>query len=182
MFTTIPNILSMFRILLIPVVVAAFYFDTLYSRWIALFVFLFACFTDFLDGYLARSWSQTSRLGQALDPIADKLLVASTLFLLAGFDKINKLTLIPAIVILCREIMVSGLREFLSELNLVMPVSNFSKWKTAVQMIAISSLLLADISSFAFFIRTAGQILLWLAALMTLASGWSYLKSALRYF
>ncbi len=182
MFSTIPNLLSLFRIFLIPVVIAAFYYDSIVSRWMTLFVFLFACFTDFLDGYLARSWSQTSRLGQALDPVADKMLVCSTLFLLAGFDKINKVTLIPTIVILCREIMVSGLREFLSELNLTMPVSHLAKWKTFVQMASISCLLVADVSNFGFFLRTGGQVLLWMAAFMTLASGWSYLKSASRYF
>jgi cardiolipin synthase len=161
---------------------SSFYIDSFYSRWSALAIFLFACFTDFLDGYLARTLSQTSRLGQALDPIADKLLVSAALLLLSGFGKISRLTLIPTIVILCREILVSGLREFLSEISLRLPVTNLAKWKTATQMLAISCLLLRDTSYFGVMMGQSGEILLWVAALMTLITGWGYFKISFRYF
>ncbi|RZI45185.1 CDP-diacylglycerol--glycerol-3-phosphate 3-phosphatidyltransferase [Candidatus Finniella inopinata] len=182
MILTVPNILTLGRIALIPLLIVFFYIDGPYSRWISLIIFMLACFTDFLDGYLARIWSQTSRLGQALDPIADKLLVSSTLLLLAGFDRITRLSLIPATVILCREIMVSGLREYLGELKLSLPVSFMAKWKTALQMLSIGCLLLTDASGFGVVISVSGEIFLWIAALMTLITGWNYLKSALHSF
>ena len=178
MIATVPNLLSLCRIALIPILVICFYVDGPYARWIGLTIFILACFTDFLDGYLARLWSQTSRLGQALDPIADKLLVASTLLLLSGFDHISRITLIPTTVILCREIMVSGLREYLSEFKLSLPVSRLAKWKTFVQMLAIACLILADSSTFGTSITIAGETLLWIAAIMTLITAWNYLKSA----
>ena len=179
MLSTIPNILSLCRIALVPLVIIAFYVDNSCSRWAALIIFMIACFTDFLDGYLARIWQQTSRLGQALDPIADKLLVSSTLLLLAGFDRITRLSLIPTTVILCREIMVSGLREYLSEFKLSLPVSFMAKWKTAVQMFSIGCLLLGDASKFGFLMRITGEVFLWIAAAMTLITGWDYLKTCL---
>lgn len=183
MLTSLPNLLSLCRILLIPLLISCFYVDSQYSCWAALIIFLIACFTDFLDGYLARTLSQTSSLGQALDPIADKLLVAAALLLLAGFGKISRLTLIPTIIILCREILVSGLREFLSEIKLKIPVSIFAKWKTFAQMLAISCLLLRDSStSTGIFLGQTGEILLWLAGFMTLVTGWNYCKMAFKHF
>jgi len=179
MLSTIPNILSLCRIVLIPLVMVSFYVDCSYSRWASLIIFMIACFTDFLDGYLARIWQQTSRLGQALDPIADKLLVSSTLLLLAGFDRITRLSLIPTTIILCREIMVSGLREYLSEFKLSLPVSFMAKWKTAVQMFSIGCLLLGDASNFGRLISTIGEVFLWIAAAMTLITGWDYLKTCI---
>ncbi len=172
----------MARIGLIPIMMGAFYTQSLIGRWVAAFAFIFACFTDFLDGYFARSWSQTTRVGQFLDPIADKLLVASTLLMLAGFGRISHFTLMPAIIILCREIMVSGLREFLSELKVNMPVTDFAKWKTAIQMLAISLLLLGDTPTFGSPFLLLGEGLLWIAALMTLTSGLDYLKASIKHF
>lgn len=182
MISSIPNMISLGRILLIPLLMGSFYIDPTYGRWSALVIFLIACFTDFLDGYLARMLSQTSRLGQALDPIADKLLVSAALLLLAGFGKIGHLTMIPTIIILCREILVSGLREFLSEISLRIPVTLLAKWKTAIQMLAISCLLLSEGSYFGDAVGKIGEILLWVAAFMTLITGWGYFKMAFKYF
>ncbi|MCX7338590.1 MAG: CDP-diacylglycerol--glycerol-3-phosphate 3-phosphatidyltransferase [Alphaproteobacteria bacterium] len=181
MLNTLPNILTAFRIGLIPVMVFAFYTNSTWGKWASLFIFIFASITDFLDGYLARAWSQTSKLGEFLDPVADKLLVASTLFLLAGFDQISHFALMPAIVILCREILVSGLREFLGEMNVHTPVSKFAKWKTAVQMISISLLLLGSVPDIGKFVLNTGEALLWIAAVMTLVTGYDYIKASSRY-
>ena len=178
--STLPNLLTLGRIALIPILVAAFYTQTSLGRWIAAIVFISACLTDYLDGYVARAWSQTSRLGQFLDPIADKLLVASTLLLLAGFGRISTYSLLPAIVILCREIMVSGLREFLSDFNVTVPVTRLAQFKTANQMIGISLLLLAD-ASFGQSMLMVGEGMLWVAAVMTLFSGYDYLRIGFKH-
>jgi cardiolipin synthase len=178
---SIPNLLTLSRIALIPIIMAAFYTDNHLGRWVATLAFLSACFTDFLDGYVARLWSQTTRFGQFLDPIADKLLVASTLMMLVGFDRIRPVSFLPAIIILCREILVSGLREFLSDLHVKMPVTTLAKWKTAVQMTSISFLLIGDISPFGNAVNLIGEALLWVAAVLTLITGYAYLKSSLRH-
>lgn len=178
---TIPNLLTLSRIVLIPIIMAAFYTDSHIGRWVATFAFISACFTDFMDGYVARLWSQTTRFGQFLDPIADKLMVASTLMLLVGFGRIQPVSFLPAIIILCREILVSGLREFLSGLQVRMPVSALAKWKTATQMGAISLLLIGDISPFGGAVNLIGEGLLWIAAVLTLMTGYTYLKSSLRH-
>lgn len=177
----IPNLLTLSRIALIPIIMAAFYTDNHTGRWVATLAFISACVTDFLDGYVARLWSQTSRFGQFLDPIADKLLVASTLLMLVGFGRIQPVSFLPAIIILCREILVSGLREFLSDLHVQMPVTTLAKWKTAAQMAAISFLLIGDISPFGGAVNLIGEGLLWIAALLTLMTGYAYLKSSLRH-
>ncbi|WP_032112349.1 CDP-diacylglycerol--glycerol-3-phosphate 3-phosphatidyltransferase [Candidatus Paracaedibacter symbiosus] len=177
---TVPNTLTFIRILLIPVVVAAMFSNTQVGRWVAALSFCSACVTDYLDGFLARALSQTSRLGQFLDPIADKMLVATTLLLMAGFDKISRLAIIPATIILCREILISGLRETLSELDVNIPVSRLAKWKTAIQMLAIFTILIEDTTlpekSY------IGETLLWMAAILTLITMMDYLKRASRYF
>ena len=178
---SIPNILTLSRIALIPIIMAAFYTDNHLGRWVETLAFISACFTDFLDGYVARLWSQTSRLGQFLDPIADKLLVASTLLMLVGFGRIRPVSFLPAIIILCREILVSGLREFLSGLQVQMPVTTLAKWKTAAQMAAISLLLIGDISPFGGAVNLIGEGLLWISAVLTLITGYAYLKSSLRH-
>jgi cardiolipin synthase len=177
----IPNVLTLTRIALIPIIMATFYTDNHLGRWVATLTFVLACLTDFLDGYMARLLSQTSKFGQFLDPVADKLLVASTLLMLVGFDRIRPISFLPAIVILCREILVSGLREFLSNIKVLMPVSRLAKWKTTVQMGAISLLLIGDISPFGPIVNIAGEILLWTAALLTFLTGYAYVKTGLRY-
>ena len=126
----LPNLLTLLRIVFIPIVGALFYLQSSTGHYIAAALFILACVTDYLDGYYARIYHQVTDLGRFLDPIADKLLICSTLLLLVGFDQIKGLSLIPAIVILCREILVSGLREYLAEAHLSLPVSALAKWKT----------------------------------------------------
>lgn len=177
---SLPNSLTLVRILLIPVVIAAFFSNSHVGKWVAVLSFCSACVTDYLDGFLARALAQTSRLGQFLDPIADKMLVATTLLLLAGFDKISRLAIIPASIILCREILISGLRETLSEIKVTIPVSLLAKWKTFLQMVAISLILIEDTSltqkSY------IGEILLWIAAILTIITSIDYLKRTLKHF
>jgi len=142
---------------------------------------MYACLTDFLDGYLARKWNHISSFGRFLDPVADKLLVCSTLLMLVGMGGIRGLSLLAAVVILSREILVSGLREFLAQLNVGMPVSWLAKWKTAIQMVAIGCLLIGDagpwIPPLAW--KTLGITCLWFAAALTLYTGYDYLKAAM---
>ena len=137
----LPNLLTYARIAAVPVVVGLMYWQSIFAgplwlRWVALAIFISAGVTDILDGYLARTWGQQSSLGRMLDPIADKLLVASCLLMLAAEDTIRGWTLLAAVVILCREILVSGLREYLAELRVGVPVTRLAKWKTLGQMVA----------------------------------------------
>lgn len=179
--TTLPNLLTFTRIALIPVVVCLFYFDRPLSNWIAASFFIVACITDYLDGYFARTLKQTTRFGIFLDPIADKLLVAATLLMLVGFGRIQGVSLIPAVIILCREILVSGLREFLAEAHVSVPVTRLAKWKTAIQMIALTFLIIEDFPGFPISLEGSGIIGLWIAALLTLITGFDYLRAGLKH-
>ena len=173
---SLPNILTISRIVIIPAIITSLYLgDGVFSHQFAALLFTLAGITDFLDGYLARAWSLQSALGRLLDPIADKLLVASIILMLVYFNRADAL---PALAIICREILVSGLREFLAELRVSVPVSKLSKVKTALQMVAIFLLLLGYKSS---IIELTGKITLWLAAALTLFTGYVYLKSALKH-
>ena len=174
----LPNILTYARILVIPALIAIFYWQNEWAYWVAAGLFAFASITDFFDGYLARAWHAHSRLGRFLDPIADKLLVATALLLLV--DK-GRADVLPAIAILCREILVSGLREFLAELQISMPVSNLAKWKTGVQMGAIFFLLWGPGAPEFFDATMVGDYMLWLAAFLTLVTGYAYLKTGLKH-
>lgn len=178
---TIPNLLTIIRIALIPVVVVLFYFDRPLSNWILASIFVIACITDYLDGYFARVLKQTSTFGVFLDPMADKLLVAATLLMLVGFGRIQGLSLIPAVIILCREILVSGLREFLAEAHVSVPVTRLAKWKTGIQMIALTCLIIEDIPGFFLPIATIGIFGLWVAAFLTLMTGFDYLRAGLKH-
>jgi len=144
MLTTLPNLLTLSRIAAIPLVIATFYIPSPYGPWIGCGLFALAGFTDWLDGQLARRWEQQSELGRFLDPIADKLLVAAILFMLAALQRISAAALFPALVILAREILVSGLREHLATLKVHVPSSRLAKWKTGIQMTAIGLLLIGD--------------------------------------
>ena len=180
--TSLPNLLTFSRILLIPILVGLFWVEGNGARWAACLVFTLAGVTDALDGYLARTWRQQSQLGGLLDPIADKLLVGAALILLAGFGRISGLQLLPAILIMCREILVSGLREFLATLNVGMPVTRLSKWKTGIQMVAIGFLIVGDAGTWVFpYTVEVGRIGLWLAAALTLLTGYDYLREGLRH-
>lgn len=182
MIWNLPNILTYGRILAIPAFVACFYLEGDLWRFVALGLFLAASITDFLDGYLARAWSQQSKLGQMLDPIADKLLVGAALIMLVSDDTIFGLSVIAAVIILSREILVSGLREFLAQLAVSVPVTRIAKFKTAAQLGAIVALLLAPlIDKNAVYTWFIGDSLLWLAALLTIYTGFDYLRVGIKY-
>jgi cardiolipin synthase len=183
----LPNILTYGRIAAVPVVVGLLYWQSivgggLWLRWTALAVFAAAGLTDFLDGYFARVWGQMSSLGRMLDPIADKLLVASCLLMLAAEETIRGWTLLAAVIILCREILVSGLREYLAELRVSVPVTRLAKWKTAGQMVAIGFLIAGEAGDKLIpGITQLGIGLLWASALLTLYTGYDYMRAGLRY-
>jgi len=179
--TSLPNLLTMSRILAIPLVVATFYIQGDYARWFACALFSAAGFTDWLDGHMARRWEQQSELGRFLDPIADKLLVAATLFMLTATGRLSAEALLPALVILCREILVSGLREYLAGLRLGLPVSRLAKWKTAIQMVAIGFLIVGDAGPNFVPVAAIGELMLWIAALLTLVTGYDYLRLGLAH-
>jgi cardiolipin synthase len=184
---SLPNILTCARIAAIPVVVGCIYTQSilegpLWLRWVALAVFIAAGVTDFLDGYYARIWDQQSALGRMLDPIADKLLVASCLLMLAADGIIHGWTLWAAIVILCREILVSGLREYLAALRVSVPVTKLAKWKTTAQLIAIGFLLAGEAGDMVFpFVTQLGLLLLWLSAILTIYTGWDYFRAGIHH-
>jgi cardiolipin synthase (CMP-forming) len=183
MMTSLPNILTMSRIVAIPLVIAAFYLppsiDPHWARWGACVVFSAAAVTDWLDGHLARRWEQQSDFGRFLDPIADKLLVAATLLMLAGFDGLSHFALIPGLIILAREILVSGLREHLALIRVGMPVTRLAKWKTVIQMVAIGVLIVGDAGPLWLPVQAIGEILLWIAGILTCITGYDYLRLGL---
>ncbi len=181
MLTTLPNLLTLSRILVIPLLVITFYLAQPWGSWIGCALFALAAFTDWLDGRLARLWQQQSELGRFLDPIADKLLVAAALFMLAALQRISPAAIFPALVILGREILVSGLREYLAGLRVGVPVSRLAKWKTAIQMIAIGVLLVGDAGPAFLPVRGIGELLLWIAAVLTLVTGYDYLRAGLSH-
>ncbi len=186
MLTDLPNLLTLSRIAAIPVLVILVLLHRPDADLGAALVFALAGVTDWFDGHLARSRAQMSDLGRMLDPIADKLLVGASLMVLAGAARLPLAALLPAIVILLREILVSGLREYLGGLRIGLPVTRLAKWKTAAQMAALGLLLAGDdgarIAGLAFLhVGHLGAIMLWLAALLTLITGWDYLTVGLRH-
>jgi CDP-diacylglycerol--glycerol-3-phosphate 3-phosphatidyltransferase/cardiolipin synthase len=180
--TSIPNLLTYGRIVAVPAMAAVFLLlEGDQRRWIALAIFIAACFTDWLDGYLARMWQQQSMLGRMLDPIADKLLVGAALILLVQDGTISRTSVWAALIILSREILVSGLREFLAELNVGVHVSRLAKWKTTLQMIALCFLLAGPAGErLVAGVMAVGALLLWVAALLTIWTGSGYLTAAVR--
>src|SRR5215470_6591816 len=179
---SLPNLLTYLRILAVPAVaLCLFLIPGDAARWWALGLYLAACFTDWLDGFLARVWRQQSVLGRMLDPIADKLLVGTTLLMLTNDNTIDRLNVAAAAIILCREILVSGLREFLAELNVRVHVTQLAKWKTTVQMIALGVLLAGPAGDkIVPGVTWTGLVMLWMAALLTLWTGYDYLKATVR--
>ena len=180
---TLPNILTYGRVVAVPVVVVLLFWpDLAWMRWTALCIFILAGVTDFFDGYLARAWSQQSSLGRMLDPIADKLLVAAVLLMLVADHTITGFSIWAAIVILCREILVSGLREYLAELKVSVPVSRVAKWKTTLQLVALGFLIAGRAADLIVpGVTEAGLILLWVAAILTLYTGWDYMKAGIKH-
>lgn len=181
--TGLPNVLTYGRILAVPAVVACLFFirdDS--GRWLALALFSTACLTDWLDGYLARAWQQQSTLGRMLDPIADKLLVGAVLLMLTHDNTIDGWHIWAAVIMLSREILVSGLREFLAELNVKVQVTQLAKWKTTLQMFALAVLLAGPAGDkIVPGVTTTGLLFLWVAALLTLWTGFGYLKASIRH-
>lgn len=179
LLTSLPNLLTLSRILAIPLVVATFYVPGDSARWFACLLFSAAGVTDWLDGHMARRWQQQSEIGRFLDPIADKLLVSATLFMLTAFGRLPENAVLPALVILCREILVSGLREYLAGIRVGLPVSRLAKWKTLIQMVAIGFLIVGDAGPRLVPVVDIGNLLLWVAALLTLVTGYDYLRAGL---
>ena len=184
MLKKIPNLLTIGRIILVPFFVLAFYLPGFYGDLTAFALFVIASFTDFLDGMLARMLGEESKLGELLDPIADKIIVATALILLVMDGTIRQYEVIAAIIILTREILISGLREFLAKGQIKLPVSNLAKLKTFLQMVAIALLLTGEtgnkILNFQDYnAQTIGIILLWLSAFLTLFTGYEYLRKGI---
>ena len=184
MLKKIPNILTIGRIIIVPFFVLAFYLPGFYGDLTACVLFVVASFTDFLDGMLARMMGEESRLGELLDPVADKIIVATALILLVMDGTIRHYEVIAAIIILTREILISGLREFLAKGQIKLPVSNLAKLKTFLQMLAIALLLTGETGNKIFnFVdynaQTIGIILLWLSAFLTLFTGYEYLRKGI---
>ncbi|KQK31358.1 CDP-diacylglycerol--glycerol-3-phosphate 3-phosphatidyltransferase [Bosea thiooxidans] len=180
---SLPNLLTYGRILAIPALVAILFWPRDdWMRWMALAIYTLAAITDYLDGWIARAWSQQSAIGRMLDPIADKLLVAALLLMLVADGTIYGWTLWAAIVILCREILVSGLREFLAELKVSVPVSKVAKWKTTAQLFALGFLIAGPAGDKVLPGNTQlGIILLWAAAGLTIYTGWDYFNAGIRH-
>ncbi|WP_370320640.1 CDP-diacylglycerol--glycerol-3-phosphate 3-phosphatidyltransferase [Oricola sp.] len=183
----LPNILTYARILAVPLIVVCFFLEgrlqsSDFARWLSFAIFVVASLTDFLDGYLARKWKQTSNIGRMLDPIADKLVVSVVLLLLAAEGSIAGWSLWAGVIILCREILVSGLREYLASLEVSVPVTWLAKWKTAIQLVAIGFLLAGPAGDkIVPYTTEMGHVLLWISAIVTLYTGWDYFRSGLKH-
>jgi CDP-diacylglycerol--glycerol-3-phosphate 3-phosphatidyltransferase len=177
MIKSLPNQLTIMRIALIPILIFAFYLDGKISHWVTAIIFIFASITDFFDGLIARKFNAHSDFGKIFDPIADKLLVVSTLVMLLHFDKAHFL---PCLLILLREITVSGLREYLAEFKVSIPVNSLGKVKTTIQMVAIITLLLGEKATGIPHLDQIGDALMWIAAALTLFTGYAYLKEGLK--
>lgn len=184
----VPNLLTYARIAAVPVIAGCLFrvaiFDGgLWLRWVALAIFILAGITDLVDGWYARSFGQLSTLGRMLDPIADKLLVGACLLMLAADGTIKGWSIWAALIILCREILVSGMREYLAELRVSVPVSRLGKWKTFMQLLAIG-FLLAGVAGDRILPYTTliGLTLLWISAILTLYTGFDYFRAGARHF
>ena len=180
----IPNILTIGRIIIVPIFVLTFFLPGFFGDLIPFFLFVLASFTDYLDGLIARIFKEESKLGELLDPIADKILVSTALLLLIMNGTIKNLEVIAAIIIITREIIISGLREFLAKGSISMPVTSLSKLKAFIQMFAISVLLTGDIGNKIinfqeYNAQTIGIVLLWLSAFLTLYTGYDYLRKGI---
>jgi len=181
MRAALPNVLTVSRVVAIPVIVALMLVPGDIARWLACALFVLASATDYLDGMLARAWRIESPFGKLLDPIADKLLVVAVLFVLVGTGDIAGWAVVPAVVIVLREILVSGLREHLAGHRIGLPVTPLAKWKTAAQMGALTLLLLGDAPPEAATVKLVGEALLWIAAVLTAITGYHYLRLSLHH-
>jgi len=182
----IPNILTIGRIIIVPFFVVSFFLPGFYGEIIPFLLFILASFTDFLDGLLARLYKEESKLGELLDPIADKIIVSAALILLVMNGTIQNYEVIAAIIILTREILISGLREFLGKVQVQMPVTSLAKVKTFIQMFSIAILLTGEtgntiINFEDYNAQTVGIILLWLSAFLTLYTGYDYVRKGIEH-
>lgn len=168
------NKLTMARIAAIPVICILMDLPGQLAAWAAMLLFVLAAVTDYFDGYVARNYNQMSTWGRVLDPIADKLLVAAVVLMIAVTDRLNSVNFIPALVILLREVAVSGLREFLAELRVGLPVTKLAKWKTATQMLALPFLICNQVDLGICTTGNVGVVLIWVAAVLTVITGWDY--------
>jgi cardiolipin synthase len=184
---TLPNLLTLSRILAVPILVFLLWRPTPIDYAITFILYCIVGITDYFDGYVARAQGRISRLGQFLDPIADKIMVAAVIVMLiasrkmSGEPVIHGLHIVPALVILLREIIVSGLREFLAPLNVSMPVSTLAKWKTTLQLVALGALILGGAFPNEEWVHQVGLVSLWAAAALTLVTGYDYLRIGLRH-
>lgn len=177
----LPNILTISRIVVIPVIFLSIYIDSTIWSILAGVLFVIASITDYLDGYIARARNQNSIFGRLLDPIADKLLVISALLIIVANGMVNNISYIPIIIIMCREVLVSGMREFLAEFKVGMPVTKLAKWKTGFQMTAIAFILLQKLYVIGGVVGIMGEWMLWLAGILTFITGYQYFEKCLDY-
>ena len=178
---TIPNIITFIRIILIPIILYLLFSENPNIVLLAGGLFIISSISDYFDGYLARVLNQSSKLGTLLDPIADKLLIASVIVVLVDTNVISNLHVIPAIIILLREIAISGLREYLAKMNTDMPVSKLAKYKTTFQMVTLSILIISLGFQLNDFLWNLGLVSLWIAAIITLLSGYNYMAKGLKH-
>ena len=184
MRASLPNLLTLSRILAVPLFVILMWRASWLGYSAAFILYCVAGITDYIDGYLARAQGTVSKLGVFLDPIADKIMVVAVIVMLIHNGQIVHWSIIPALVIILREIAVSGLREFLATARVSLPVSRLAKWKTAFQMVALGAMILAPSSAHwwpALPAHEVGVICLWLAGLLTLVTGWDYLRIGLKH-
>ena len=184
---TLPNLLTLSRILAVPILVFLLWKPGWYDYAVTFVLYCLVGVTDYFDGYLARAQGTVSRLGVFLDPIADKIMVAAVIVMLvstrnnSGVPLIHSFHIVPALVILLREIIVSGLREFLASLQVSLPVSHLAKWKTTLQLVALGALILAGAVPQWPWVHLVGLVCLWAAAALTLVTGWDYLRVGLKH-
>ena len=173
---SLPNLLTISRIAVIPLLVVLMLLNYAWASWAALGLYTYACVTDFLDGYLARKMNIVSNIGKFLDPIADKLLVAMVILTLAALDRLMGFWIIPALIIIFREIFIAGLREYLGPMNIKLPVSNLAKWKTTSQMFCLGFLIMGVHAPDAIPSLTIGHFLITLAAVLSVITGYDYTR------
>lgn len=182
MLHKLPNLLTLSRVALLPVLIGLFFIEGAVAAWTALAIYIFCALTDFFDGYLARRYGHTSRFGAFLDPISDKIMVSSLMLTLATFERLHHWWIVPAIIILMREFLISGLREYLSRLDVNLPTTRLAKWKTGFQMTALGFLTIGDYGDVLVpHTLLIGQILLTIAAVITVITGWGYLKMGYKH-
>ena len=179
---TLPNLLTMGRIALLPVIVFLFMIPETWAAWTCLALYSVAAITDFFDGYFARAYNQITPIGKFLDPISDKIFVGCLLLMLAAEDRLPGIWIVPALIIMGREILISGLREYLGPFNVQIPVSNLAKWKTTIQMIALGFLIIGNYGDVLVpHTLLIGQIGLAFAAILTVWTGWNYMAIGIRH-